>query len=153
MFCCQKGLFSPKIGRHFSPTLRIPLVDRRRPCVVVQPHLCLPNHVEQILILGVPLYLRLTSFLPYPGQRRYTIRINHPIQVILLDIRQAQHQRQELTYVVCPLHKRPAVEHFCPRVRYHAPELHHARVAAARSIDSQGGEYRFIGRRYLTHNA
>ena len=135
-FFLQKWLFSTKISRNLSPSLRIPLVNGCCPSVVMQPHFRFSNHMKQVLISGVPLYFTLAPFLSYPREGSNAIGVNDPIEVVFFDIRQSEHERKELTDIICSLHKRSPVEHLRAGIGNNAPEFHYAGVAATRSIYS-----------------
>lgn len=133
------ALFSPEVRRDLSPGFRVPFIDGCRPRVIVQPHLRLAYHEEQVLVGGVPFDLGLASFLAQPRERSHTVGIDHPIQVIFLDISQSQDQRKELADVVRALYERTSMEDLGAGVGDHAPELHDTGVAAARCVHRQGG--------------
>ena len=131
------ALFAPKISGNLSPSLGVPLVYGGRPGVIVQPHFRFPHHVEEVLVGGIPFYFGLAAFLAQPCQSGDAISIDDPIEVIFLDIRESEDERQELADVVRALHKRPAVKDLSAGIGNDAPELHDARIAAARSIHRQ----------------
>ena len=137
-FCNLHLLFPPKIRRYFAPCFRIPLINRRSPCVIVQPHFCLSDHVKKVLIGGVPFDFGFAAPLSEPCQRRDAIGINNPREVVFLDIRQAQHQRQEFADVIRSLYKRSSMEDLGARIRDDTSEFHHTGITATGGIHSQG---------------
>ena len=132
-------LFSSKIRRNLTPSLRIPLINGGCPGVIMQPHLRFPNHKKEVLIGRIPLHFGLASFGAQPCERGDAIGINDPIEIILFDIREPENECQELTDVIRALLERSPMEDLGTGIGNDSSEFHDSGVTAARGIDGQRG--------------
>ena len=122
---CQ-NLLPSEVRRYFPPGFGVPFVDRSGPCVVMEPHLRLADHEEQILVGGIPFDLGSAPFLAHPGERGDGVGIDHPGEVVFLDIRQPQHQGKKTSVPVSAITPRNSITPGLP--------LHAASTARAGNI-------------------
>ena len=141
-----KLLLAPEVGGYFAPMFGVPLEDGGGPSIVVEPLLSLAEHEEEFLVLGSASEFGLGMPFAQPCERGAAIGIEVPGEVVLLEVGEAEHEGEELTYIVGAGLVGSAMEDLGAGVGHDAPKLHEARIAGAGSIDCQGREERLGGR-------
>ena len=136
---CTVTLFSSEIRRNLAPEGCFPLENTGGIGVLAQPLLRLTHHEKEFLILRIPGEFGLALLLAKPSQGCHAVGIEHPGLVVLLQVRQTEHQRQELADIIRPLDKRPAAEYLRTGIHNHAAKLQHARIAGTGCVHRQSG--------------
>lgn len=134
---CATELFSAKISRNLAPDGCFPLEDGCAPRVLLEPRLRLADGQQQVLVCGTPFELTLAFLLPHPGQRGNAVGIDRPGEVVLLEVREAEDEGEELANVIRTLHVGTAAEDLGTGVGDDPAKLHDTGVSGTGSIDGQ----------------
>ena len=136
---CVHRLFAAKVGGYFPPQVGVPLEDGGGVGVVVEPCLGAANEVVEGCRLGVERQFGATLLGPYPALGGHRVGVERHADALLLEICQPVDYGKKLADIV-GAEWRLEVEQLLPRSHMHSLILHHAGVAAAGGIHSEGVE-------------
>lgn len=138
--CRREILFSAEVRRNLTPVVGVPLAYLGDVAVGAEPVLGAVDIVPQLGSAGVLGQLAFAYFLPYPRHGVDRVGIDNLVQVVFLEVGEAVDDGQELADIVGALFG-AVVEDTGSRGDVDALVFHHARVAAAGSVDGQRVEH------------